>query len=128
MHREKDREKKKSRNASITTDTKITLFIKGPSESAVSSHPTPKLQLRGEKMQVSGQGRDGTGRMTTQDDLPQNQNSAVVQSEETAPNNSEQPQKHILVKTLRYAQCCPARATPASVVLRVRGDGKAVRA
>lgn len=36
-------------------------------------------------MQVSSQGRDGTGRMTTQGGLPRNKNS-TAQSKETAPN------------------------------------------
>lgn len=58
-------------------------------------------------MQVSGQGRDGTRRMTTQDNLPQSKNGMVL-SEEAAPNNCDRPQKHILLnaesKTLRCAQ------------------------
>lgn len=86
----------KTRNGSIIKDSEITLFIKVWMK--VLSHPTPKLPLSGEEMmQVSEQGRDGTGRMTTQDDLPQNQNS-VVPGEETTANNSRQPQTHISVK------------------------------
>lgn len=46
---------------------------------------------------ASERGQDRAGRVTTADDLPQKQNS-VVPGEETAPNNSKQPQTHIFVK------------------------------
>lgn len=85
----------KARNVSIIKDSEITLFIKVWMK--VLSHPTPKLPLSGEEMQVSEQRGDGTGRVTTQDDLPQNQNS-VVPGDDTAANNSRQPQTHISVK------------------------------
>lgn len=75
-------------------------FIKGWPNSAAWSSDT-KLQLAGEKMQVSNQGRDGTGGMTTQDNLPQSKNCTVA-SGETTPNNSDRhlkahsPENHAL--------------------------------
>lgn len=82
-------------------------------------------------MQVSSQGRDGSGGMTTQDDLPQNKN-CTVPSEETAPHNSAQHQKHI-VSTAKNAEprnpcaalsACPAGSASASVVSASERGGR----
>lgn len=48
-------------------------------------------------MQVSGQGQDGIGGMTTQGNLPQ-EKTGTARIDGAAPNYSDQPQKHILVK------------------------------
>lgn len=78
-------------------------------------------------MQVSSQGRDGTGGMTTQDNLPQSKNCTVA-SEETTPNNSDRHLKAHSPENHALRLSCPARAAPASVVPRVSGEGKAARA